>query len=288
MSFKKEHIRLVFILFLTVSLGLIAYLTSIKLSTQSSVAPTVPQVTPQAQTQVCTFSFTLVASPTPTRTQTPTATPSKTQTPTNTPTRTLTPTYTPTQTPTATLTPTRTPTNTPTPTRTSTPIPSPTRIPLCGSTCGTNIGDCGANLTCDNGLCVLPICLTGAVECDSTKCGVIPTQTPSPTLTSSPTPTITPVPGQCLAIRIYDTNGNEISQALLTQTANVGPGDTIILAVSGTNATKARFRVNGIPSTYDETTAVNSLGEFIYQFVLPANLRQFTVEAEVFIGGQWR
>lgn len=62
----------------------------------------------------------------------------------------------------------------------------------------------------------------------------------------------------------------------------------IILAVSGTNATKARFRVNGIPSTYNETTTRNNQNEFIYEFILPQNLTQFTVEAEVSIGGVWR
>lgn len=74
----------------------------------------------------------------------------------------------------------------------------------------------------------------------------------------------------------------------MTQTAGVYPGDTIYLAVSGTNATKARFRVNGIPSTYEETTAQNDRGEFIYEYRLTETLNQFTVEAEVFTGGGWR
>jgi hypothetical protein len=78
-------------------------------------------------------SILVIASPTPTPTetptptQTPTETPTPTQTPTNTPTPTQTPTNTPTptQTPTNTPTPTQTPTNTPTPTKTATPSNPP-------------------------------------------------------------------------------------------------------------------------------------------------------------------
>jgi len=73
-----------------------------------------------------------------------------------------------------------TPTPTPTPTATPSSTPTPTPVPLCDSVCTTN-SQCPANLTCSNGNCRNPSCLSDS-DC------ICATATPSPT----PTPTATP------------------------------------------------------------------------------------------------
>lgn len=78
---------------ITIGIGVVAYLTSIKLEQQAPVAPTVPQDVPQAVNTACKLIFTLGtdstptptvvgSSPTPTPTPTPTGTPGPTATPT--------------------------------------------------------------------------------------------------------------------------------------------------------------------------------------------------------------
>lgn len=65
-------------------LGVVAYLTSTKLDTTSSVAPTVPQVTPKAVSNACKVAFTIASStPTGTIANTPTGTITSTPTPTS-------------------------------------------------------------------------------------------------------------------------------------------------------------------------------------------------------------
>lgn len=92
MSFLKKYWYLLLVTFITVGIGVVAYLTSTKLETRQPVAPTVPQVTPKATDVNCKLVFTLSTDTTPT----PTSTTGPTPTETATPTPTLTPTATPT------------------------------------------------------------------------------------------------------------------------------------------------------------------------------------------------
>lgn len=91
MSFLKKYWYLLLVTFITVGIGVVAYLTSTKLEQQQPVAPTVPQVTPKATDTNCKLAFSLtVLTPTPTtpettNTPTPTATPGPTATPSPTP-----------------------------------------------------------------------------------------------------------------------------------------------------------------------------------------------------------
>jgi hypothetical protein len=99
----------------------------------------------------------------------------------------------------------------------------------------------------------------------------------------SPNPTNTPVPpeGQCANIKIYK-DGVQIDPTTLQ------PGDAVVLAVKGTeNPTDAHFRVNG-GTTWFKYTNVNNNGEFTYDFVIPQNVTDFTVEAEVLVNGIWK
>jgi len=144
MNFLKKYWYLLLVTFLTIGIGVVAYITSTKLDTDQSVAPTVPQATPYAVSSNCKLVFSITPNtPIPTPTNTPGPTPTKTPTPTITPTETPGPTPTPTNTPTPgpSTTPTEGPTATPTdtwePTATPgmnpspTPLPTP-RIPVAG------------------------------------------------------------------------------------------------------------------------------------------------------------
>lgn len=86
MSFIRKYWYLVFITVITISLGVVTFLTSQKLKNAAPVAPTVPQAQPQAVTLACTKTLTIVfPSPTATPTATPTNTPTATPTPTSAP-----------------------------------------------------------------------------------------------------------------------------------------------------------------------------------------------------------
>ncbi len=88
-------------------------------------------------------------------------------------------------------------------------------------------------------------------------------------------------PGQCRNIKIYK-DGSRV-----TDLSTLRPGDRVVLAVVGTNATKGRFRVNGAPASFQESTGTNSSSEFTLPFTIP-NAAQITVEAEIFSEGRWR
>jgi hypothetical protein len=116
--------------------------------------------------------------------------------------------------------------------------------------------------------------------CSDDKCTITPTNTPTATVTVTYTPTPTDITGQCQNIKIYK-NGQVVSPNSLQ------PGDSIVIAVVGTNATKARIRVNG--GTFTETSSKNDAGEYILNFTIPSSgTTTFTIEAELFIGGVWR
>ncbi len=176
-------------------------------------------------------------------------------------------------------TPTHTPTKTPTATPTKTPTPTPTPNPQCGNACTGN-AQCPQNHTCSANKCVLTACLQNGVVCSDDKCTITPTNTPTATVTVTYTPTPTDITGQCQNIKIYR-NGEVVNPN------NLQPGDSIVIAVVGTNATKARIRVNG--GTFTETSAKNDAGEYILNFTIPSSgTTTFTIEAELFIGGVWR
>jgi hypothetical protein len=99
-------------------------------------------------------------------------------------------------------------------------------------------------------------------------------------ISEPPTPTPTPGP-QCENIKIY--KDNEVVDPTTLQ-----PGDNVVLAVVGANATKGRFRVNGAPPEFQETTGTNAAGEFTLPLTIPEGVTQFTLEAEVFKDGVWK
>lgn len=171
-------------------------------------------------------------------------------------------------------------------------------------------GKCSADRRCDSGpseggggygkecsqvdLCIkrsdgsIDFSTCRAVQLCAQSCSGGSPSSPSSTPQTPPPPTNTPIIGQCNNIHIYTSGGEDITQKLQSQTANVKPGDKLTLAVAGTNATEGRFRVNGAPSGYQTTSTKNEKSEYIYQFTIPANTTQFTIEAEVKVGGQWK
>lgn len=107
---------------------------------------------------------------------------------------------------------------------------------------------------------------------------------PTPAPTPTPTPT-SPAP-QCQNIKIYKDNQ-------LISISSVSPGDHIVVAVTGTNATKGRFRFNGAPlngetSGFTESTGTNTTGEFTLPLTVPTNVASIKIEAEVFKDGVWQ
>ncbi|MBU1327200.1 hypothetical protein KKB64_05035 [Patescibacteria group bacterium] len=105
-----------------------------------------------------------------------------------------------------------------------------------------------------------------------TSCDNFPTPTPTPGPTEPPGP-------QCQNIKIYK-NGSPVDPSTLRA------GDAVIIAVKGTNAVKARIRVNG--GAWTETTTKNASGEYITGFTIPAGVTQFVIEAEVYRNGVWQ
>jgi hypothetical protein len=106
-----------------------------------------------------------------------------------------------------------------------------------------------------------------------------PTRTPTPTPTNTPTPT--PVIGQCLNIKLYKNNVVVIPTTLQ-------PGDTIVIAVVGTNATQARIQINN-ETTWRVSTTKNASGEWIFNYTIPTTgVTSLKIQGELFIGGVWQ
>lgn len=99
------------------------------------------------------------------------------------------------------------------------------------------------------------------------------------TIAAQPTATPQPPAGQCTRIKVYKENVAVNPKTLV-------PGDSVKLAVAGTNATRGRIRVNG--AAFTETTTKNASGEFTVPFTVPSGITNFTIEAEVFTGGKWK
>lgn len=114
-------------------------------------------------------------------------------------------------------------------------------------------------------------------SCDEETCTPCdsPTQPPNHTITITPTT----LPGQCTRIRVYK-NGVSIDPNTLSV------GDVVQLACAGTNAEKARIRVNG--GGWGETSVKNDEGEYFISYTIPAGVASFTIESEIFTNNEWK
>jgi hypothetical protein len=113
------------------------------------------------------------------------------------------------------------------------------------------------------------------------------------TTTNPPNPTNTPTlpPGSCIDIRIFG-EGSQLSPS------QVRPGDSVTLAVKGSGTpTKARFRVNGqqlerndndANPNWTETTTQDANNFFTVEYTFPENVKDFVIEGEVFVNGNWK
>lgn len=106
-----------------------------------------------------------------------------------------------------------------------------------------------------------------------------PGNTPTPTPPEASTPTPTPIVAQCTDIKIY-------KGGVVVVPSTLDPGDDVVIAVTGGNATKARVRVNG--GSWNVTTTKNANGEYIYNYTIPADVTNFTVQSEIYgLDGAW-
>ena len=120
-------------------------------------------------------------------------------------------------------------------------------------------------------------------ETGLTQEDVIAACNPAPP-TASPTPEPTEPPAisaQCLNIRVFDTEWNELNQADMQ---NLGPGDVIRVAVAGSansgSFVGARFTINGVLRA---EVAQQVLGgdEFYDEYTIPENASGLSISAEV-------
>lgn len=121
-----------------------------------------------------------------------------------------------------------------------------------------------------------------------------PESTPTPTTPpgNTPTPTPTPVPGgTCELIKLYDAAGTtEITQAVRDGTKKLALGEQVIIATSKGNATKARFRIQGVADWTENDTSKTTATEYRLGITIPSTLTQAqgTFEVEVFVNGVWK
>lgn len=127
-----------------------------------------------------------------------------------------------------------------------------------------------------------------------------PTMIPSPTLnptpvgnviivsrallTPTPTPTVAPLPqAQCVNVKLYRVRGTQWMP--IRDFSRLIAGDTVTLAVAGaTNVgiiDKARFRMNGAPPRWQETTQINPYGEYYVEYQLPKDAQGLDIEAQI-------
>jgi hypothetical protein len=98
------------------------------------------------------------------------------------------------------------------------------------------------------------------------------------------TPTTTPPPGataQCLNIRAYDTEWNEIPASILP---SLKAGDKVRFAVAGTASSgsfdKAKFKINGVERA-EVATKKPSSQEFYDEYTIPEGVTTFTINAQI-------
>ncbi|MEK9143543.1 MAG: hypothetical protein AAB481_02870 [Patescibacteria group bacterium] len=169
--------------------------------------------------------------------------------------------------------------------------------------CGTSLGECGQIdwLDTNNNYCGVKeqncggscagttTTTTGGTT--TTTGGTTTTTTNNPTATPIPTPTPTPVPGgTCELIKVYDAAGADITLAVSNGTKKLALGEQVIIATSKGNATKARFRIQGIADWTENDTSKTTATEYRLGFTIPSTLTQAqgTFEVEVYVNGQWK
>lgn len=109
--------------------------------------------------------------------------------------------------------------------------------------------------------------------------------------TATPTPTATPVPGAtCELIKLYDAAGTDITQSVRDGTKKLAIGEEVTIATSKGNATKARFRIQGIADWAENDTSKTTATEYRLGIHIPSTLTQAqgTFEVEVFVNGVWK
>lgn len=101
--------------------------------------------------------------------------------------------------------------------------------------------------------------------------------TPPPSTTVSPTPG-----GQCNDIKIYK------GETAVTDLSSLAAGDVIAVWVKGTNATKARVRMNG--GAYTEATIQDNTNTWyiVPDITIPSGVSSIVIESEVFVNGVWK
>lgn len=171
--------------------------------------------------------------------------------------------------------------------------------------CSGNHGNCyvtsGIGVGSDGKVCSAgghwTTCASG-YECRSSDCVPSggtpkPPKPPGPTNTPPPsTPTSTPVVSQCTAIKVFKNNVQLDAAGL----AKLQPGDAVVITVAGANASKAHIRINGgtcsnsqdTNCTWIESTTKNSNGDYTFNYTIPSDITNFTIESEIFgTDGNW-
>lgn len=94
----------------------------------------------------------------------------------------------------------------------------------------------------------------------------------------------------CEAIKVYDTNNNDITAVIQNGTRKLTLGETVILATPKGQATKARFRIQGVAEWAENDTTKTTDTEYRLAFQIPTTITQTqgTFEVEVFINGAWK
>lgn len=110
--------------------------------------------------------------------------------------------------------------------------------------------------------------------------------TPTPTGGGGSTPTLTPPPGggvtaQCLNIRAFDTNWNELSTSQLN---TLKIGDKVRFSVGGNASAgsfdKAKFKINGTERP-EVTGKRPGTAEFFDEYTIPSGLTTFAIGAQI-------
>lgn len=167
---------------------------------------------------------------------------------------------------------TPTPTPTPSPSPSSSPSPTPTVSPSASPSPS-------------------PSASPSASPSVSPSASPSPTPSPSvsPSPSASPEPSATPF-AQCQALYAFQLINGVYVQLTAGQLALLQPGDTVRFAVLGsTNMSnpdfdRAHFRVNGLPATWQETTATFIDGGNVYFYIdytLLPGVTSYSVESEI-------
>lgn len=119
--------------------------------------------------------------------------------------------------------------------------------------------------------------------------GSNPPSAPTATSTAIPSPT-SPPGGTCELIKLYDSAGADITQAVKDGTKKLVIGEEVTIATSKGNAAKARFRIQGVADWAENDPSKTTSGEYRLSIHIPSTLTQTqgTFEVEVFVGGQWK